>query len=164
MKSLHVTLNSIVHKLGLACEFEAHAHSMWCYLKDTKMLLSLCDILKTMNARVCMITAYAKEDDHELVYHFDIDGETLNLKLHLIGNELPSITPYFKSADWTERELSELYGLTLLGHPNPRRLFLDESLKENILAEFVPLSSAMNGSVGKTLWDKVQAAQGESHE
>ena len=160
MHSLYLKLTQKVHDLTIACEFEEHTHGIWAYVENTDALLQLAPLLKTLNARVCMITAYQKEEAHELVYHFDIEGTALNVKLHLEGTNLPSITPIFKSADWTERELSELYGITLTGHPNPKRLFLDESLKENILATYVPLSSAMNGSVSHALWREVKAEQG----
>lgn len=160
MKSLHVKLNDITKTLALPCHFESNKDSLWCEINDTNLLLQLAQILQTMNARVCMITAYEKEEGHELVYHFDLNGVMLNLKLRISDKSVPSITPLFKSADWTERELSEIYGITILNHPNPKRLFLDEAIKESVLAEYYSLSFAMSGKVSQELWSHVKAAEG----
>lgn len=160
MKSLHVKLNEITKTLALRCHFEPNRDSLWCEIDDKTLLLQLAQILQTMNARVCMISAYEKEDRHELVYHFDLNGVMLNLKLRIADKSVPSITPLFKSADWTERELSEIYGIAILNHPNPKRLFLDESIKESVLAEYYSLSSAMSGKVSQELWGRVKAEEG----
>jgi NADH-quinone oxidoreductase subunit C len=162
MKSLHVKLNDALNTLKLGCHFNAQGDSLWCEIDDKKLLLQLAEILQTMNARVCMITAYQKDEAHELVYHFDLDGMMLNVKLYITDKSVPSITPLFKSADWTERELSEIYGIAILNHPNPKRLFLDEAIKEAVLSEYYSLSSAMSGKVSQALWSRVKAAEGSN--
>ncbi|WP_333803902.1 NADH-quinone oxidoreductase subunit C [Sulfurospirillum sp.] len=163
MKSLHVKLNDITKSMALRCHFEPNCDSLWCEIDDKNLLLQLAEILQTLNARVCMITAYAKDDEHELVYHFDLNGVMINLKLHIMDKRVPSITPLFKSADWTERELSEIYGIAIENHPNPQRLFLDEAIKESVLNEYYSLSSAINGKVSESLWNRVKAEKGVIH-
>jgi len=163
MKSLHVKLNDVLSTLKLGCHVDAQGNSLWCEIDDKALLLSLAEILQTMNARVCMITAYQKVEAHELVYHFDLDGIMINVKLHITDKSVPSITPLFKSADWTERELSEIYGIAILNHPNPKRLFLDEAIKEDVLKEYYSLSSAMSGKVSQALWNRVKAEEGVLH-
>lgn len=164
MKSLHVTLNEATQSLVLCCQFESDHDSLWCEICDKNLLIQLAEILQSMDARVCMITAYALQEAYELVYHFDVKGEMVNIKLHINDKSVPSITPLFKSADWTERELCEIYGIAILNHPNPQRLFLDESIKDDVLKEYYSLSSAMNGAVSKDLWEKVKAEKGTTHE
>lgn len=163
MKSLHENLTTITQKLGLSCHFEAHHESLWCELSDKTLFFQLAEIFQTLNARVCMITAYTKDDAHELVYHFDIEGIMINVTLRILDSCVLSITPLFKSADWTERELSELYGIQLLNHPNPKRLFLDETIKENVLKEYYTLSSMMNGRVSESLWNAVKTHKETAH-
>ena len=68
---------------------------------------------------------------------------------------VPSITPLFANADWHEREMMELYGIQVTGHPNPTRLFLDEELDAGILNEAVPLSIMMNGACTTDLWERI---------
>jgi len=163
MKALHVKLNEITQALHIPCSFNVSKESLWAEIDEKETLLQLSEILETMNARVCMITCYTKEDAHEIVYHFDLNGIMLNLKLAITDKSVPSITPFFKSADWTEREMSELYGIALLNHPNPKRLFLDESIKESVVKEYFSLSTAMSGKVSEELWNKVKASQEVRH-
>jgi Ni,Fe-hydrogenase III component G len=59
------------------------------------------------------------------------------------------------NADWHEREMMELLGVSITGHPNPTRLFLDEELDAGILNEVVPLSVMMNGASTTDLWEHI---------
>ena len=154
MTPLLITLNQISTSLGAS--FTESQGSYWCEVETHQILFRIAEAIKTLPSRVCMITCHEVDGEHDLLYHFDVDGVNVNIKLHIVEKEILSLTPLFKSADWTERELSELYGLKLINHPNPKRLFLDEALKENILPEYIPLSAAMNGSVSKQLWDNVK--------
>jgi Ni,Fe-hydrogenase III large subunit/Ni,Fe-hydrogenase III component G len=43
----------------------------------------------------------------------------------------PSLTPMMPAAHWYEREISDLFGLTPVGHPDPRRLVFHESFPPN---------------------------------
>ncbi|NNL85465.1 MAG: NADH-quinone oxidoreductase subunit C [Myxococcales bacterium] len=43
--------------------------------------------------------------------------------------EIDSISAVFPAADWLEREVFDLYGVRFLGHPNLRRILLDESFR-----------------------------------
>ena len=40
--------------------------------------------------------------------------------------ELPALTPAVPAVNWQEREIQDLFGLTLVGHPNPRRCALHD--------------------------------------
>jgi Ni,Fe-hydrogenase III component G len=66
----------------------------------------------------------------DLVYHFDFShqekGLHLALKIKLPRKKpvIDSITEIAWSANWAERELMDLMGITFTGHPDPRKLFL----------------------------------------
>jgi Ni,Fe-hydrogenase III component G len=128
---------------------------IWMKLKDKQEILFVAKIIKDFGGRCIIITAYKNEEYHNLVYHFDIDGIVINVEIELINDVVDSITPILKSADWAEREIKEMQGIELLNHPNPKRLFLDESIDEGILDEYIPLSSAMRGAATNSMWERV---------
>jgi len=138
----------------------------WVKLCDPKSLLAVAPLLAESGARLMTATAYrndkyARVEGREIAYHFDLDGVALTVTVCLLDTppRVPSITPWFKNADWNEREFVELYGIVLEGHPNPRRLFLDKSLDAAMLDRLVPLSTMMNGASTSTLWEKVFAGK-----
>jgi NADH:ubiquinone oxidoreductase subunit C len=65
-------------------------------------------------------------EDVEVVYFvrsFSRDEE-LRVRMHVAyGGELPSIFSVYRAVLYPERELAEMFGLVLTGHPNPKRLF-----------------------------------------
>jgi len=104
-----------------------------------------------------IVIGFARIEGREIAYHFDLDGVVLTVTT-CVDNEppmVPSITPWFKNADWNEREFMELYGIKVENHPNPRRLFIDKDLDAGQLDKLIPLSTMMNGASTKTLWEKV---------
>lgn len=40
--------------------------------------------------------------------------------------ELPSTVPVYRAAQWHERECAEMFGITFLGHPDPRHILLPD--------------------------------------
>lgn len=42
------------------------------------------------------------------------------------GEEVPSVVGIWKSANWLEREVFDLYGVRFANHPNLRRIMLDD--------------------------------------
>lgn len=55
-------------------------------------------------------------------------GERLEVNTHVNDPEptLPSVYSLWNAADWTEREVYDMYGITFSGHPNFKRLLLPE--------------------------------------
>lgn len=138
----------------------------WLRLHSPADMARLAPVLVEVGARLMTITAYridkfARLEGREIAYHFDIEGLAITVTLSLAESEprIPSITRWFANADWHEREFSELYGITIADHPNPRRLFLDKELDAGVLDRLVPLSTLMNGASTNTLWEKVFAGK-----
>lgn len=44
--------------------------------------------------------------------------------------EIDSVTPVWNAANWHEREIAELFGMTFKNHPDPRPIFLHEDWDE----------------------------------
>jgi NADH-quinone oxidoreductase subunit C/D len=68
------------------------------------------------------------ESDFTVVYHLlSYDrNEDIRIKVPLVGETtvVPTITNIWKSANWYEREVWDLFGITFDGHPNLRRILM----------------------------------------
>lgn len=53
--------------------------------------------------------------------------------------QLPSACPLWKSADWLEREVFDMFGISFTGHPDLRRILLPEEFTAHPLRKDYPL-------------------------
>lgn len=160
----------------------------WCVLARADDLLSVGQLAKRINARLSTITVFQpkaaavpkpKEGEapapvptflggtpqdgktYEIDYHFDIDGDTLTVVAHVAaGGSIDSLTPLYRAADWPEREMMELYALVVRNHPNPKRLFIDESIEPAVFERLIPYSTLVNSAASKSIWEKIMAQTG----
>ena len=78
---------------------------------------------------------------YEIDYHFDLGGDTLTVIAYVAASgSIASLTPYFRPADWPEREMMEMYSIAIPDHPDPRRLFIDPSIDKAVLERPIPYS------------------------
>ena len=68
-------------------------------------------------------------------------GERLVVKTHLNlpEVELPSVYALWKSADWMEREVYDMFGITFAGHPDLRRILMPDEFTAFPLRKDYPL-------------------------
>jgi NADH-quinone oxidoreductase subunit C len=68
-------------------------------------------------------------------------GERLIVKTHvnLSDPQLPSVYPLWRSADWMEREVFDMYGIKFAGHPDLRRILMPEEFTAFPLRKDYPL-------------------------
>jgi NADH:ubiquinone oxidoreductase subunit C len=139
----------------------------WCKFDNSSDITDIAEIVAGFKGRVMTISALLKPGDDtskdvEINYHFYFEGVNCTVSITLPGDnrEVKSITPILKSADWHEREMQELFKVKVQGHPNPKRLFLDEGINLDADA-MVPLSAAMNGTSTSTLWERVMNSIGK---
>jgi Ni,Fe-hydrogenase III component G len=162
--------NAVTKALGPGAVYwsgDAHKNAFgWVKLCDPEALKLVAPALAQAGARLMTVTAYRNDkfsriEGREIAYHFDLEGVVLTVTACVDSEppKVPSITPWFQNADWNEREFTELYNIEVVGHPNPRRLFLDQELDGDILDRLVPLSTMMNGASTTTLWEKVFAGK-----
>ena len=83
------------------------------------------------------------EEGMALKYHLYSfrHGHTLQITVPTSNGHphVPSITGSHGSADWHEREASEMFGFVFDGHPNPKNLLLEEDLHIHPLLKAHPL-------------------------
>lgn len=82
------------------------------------------------------------QERFELVYLFySLERHTwLRLKT-TTDAEAPSITPIIPGANWYEREVFDLFGISFSGHPEPRRIMLPDDWQGHPLRRTEPLGS-----------------------
>jgi NADH-quinone oxidoreductase subunit C len=68
-------------------------------------------------------------------------GERVNVKTVLNEPDLtlPSAFPLWKGADWMEREVYDMYGITFAGHPDLRRILMPDAFTSYPLRKDYPL-------------------------
>jgi NADH-quinone oxidoreductase subunit C len=68
-------------------------------------------------------------------------GERLIVKTFLNPPDLrlPSVYPLWRSADWMEREVYDMFGITFAGHPDLRRILMPEEFTAYPLRKDYPL-------------------------
>lgn len=95
------------------------------------------------------VFAYAKEDKFLVI-------ETR------VGEKDPlffSLTPFLPQANWFEREIQDLFGLTAKGHPDPRPLVLHENWPKGIFPlrkDFKEKKISPPRAEGEYLFDRVE--------
>ncbi len=55
------------------------------------------------------------------------------------GEAMPTIVPLFRSADWAEREIFDMFGIVFAGRPDLRRVYLPEDFAGHPLRKDFPL-------------------------
>ena len=68
-------------------------------------------------------------------------AERLILKTHVNDPDpvLPSVYPLWKSADWLEREVYDMFGIKFAGHPDLRRILMPDEFTSFPLRKDYPL-------------------------
>ncbi|MFB0920586.1 MAG: NADH-quinone oxidoreductase subunit C [Oscillospiraceae bacterium] len=158
-----------VDKKGVVCG--------WCRLDEADDIYSVAEAVKSFSGRVMTISplntpnvipgqapgnssdeAPKNEEPVKVVINYHFYFQTLNLTVCITlpddRRAVKSITPVLISADWHEREMRELYNIDVQGHPNSKKLFLDESIHMTDHT-MIPLSEALKGASTSTLWEKI---------
>jgi NADH-quinone oxidoreductase subunit C len=94
-------------------------------------LLELLAWLKSENFNYfSFVTAVDRKTHFELFYHLaNIEsGEKVLVRTEVEREDstVPSVVSLWKGADWQEREVYDLFGITFEGHPNLKRILLPE--------------------------------------
>ena len=123
-------------QLTLDAEVE-NLYSIILFLKTDKkcMFRQLIDIAGVDNPD--------NEKRFRIVYFFLSHEKNLRISININVNEktsVPSITKIFPSANWMEREVFDMYGISFIGHPDLRRILTDYGFKGYPLRKDFPLT------------------------
>jgi NADH-quinone oxidoreductase subunit C len=83
----------------------------------------------------------AKEKRFQLIYHFLSMTENKRCKIITSVSDqetVSSVTPVFECANWFEREIFDLFGITFSSHPDLRRILTDYGFEGHPLRKDFP--------------------------
>jgi NADH-quinone oxidoreductase subunit C len=112
-------------------------------------IASLCGFLKYDQGfvRLSTVTAvdrYPAEPRFEVVYHLhSVEHKRrirLKCRLHSSEPEINSVTQVWRSANWYEREVFDLFGIRFRNHPNLKRIMLPEEWEGHPLRKDYPVT------------------------
>ena len=112
-------------------------------------LVETCRFLKDnlQFERLSTVTAvdrYPSEPRFEVVYHLQSIArkERVRLKCRLSGDspEIDSATVVWRSANWFEREVFDMFGILFRNHPDPRRILMPEAWEGHPLRKDYPIA------------------------
>lgn len=112
-------------------------------------IVSVCGFLKYDRkfVRLSTVTAvdrYPAEPRFEVVYHLhSIEPcQRLRLKCRVRGEDpvIESVVSVWRSANWYEREVFDLFGIQFVGHPDLRRIMLPDDWQGHPLRKDYPIA------------------------
>jgi NADH-quinone oxidoreductase subunit C len=105
------------------------------FLKDQQQFVRLADLTA--------VDCYTREPRFEVIYHLHSieKNQRLRLKCRLpeAAAEVDSIICVWRSANWHEREVFDLFGIVFRAHPNLRRIMLPEDWEGHPLRKDYPV-------------------------
>lgn len=130
-----IDIISVLTRLTGATAVEARRDGLWMAapLLDVRQMAG--DMYR-LGARLSTISAVAQSTgETEIIYHYLLNRQAINIKVQTKNNALPSITPMVPSANWIEREIHDLYNVNFIDHPNLARLIRPRQLKNGLFRE-----------------------------
>ena len=92
---------------------------------------------------VAGVDYHPQEPRFGISYHLYsmLHNRFLRLKVYLPNEDprVPSVTPVFPSANWSEREVYDLFGVVFDGHPDLRRILMPDGWDGHPLRKDYPL-------------------------
>jgi NADH-quinone oxidoreductase subunit C len=120
---------------------------------------------------VCLIDITAvdwpsRERRFDVVYHLLSPRKNLRVRIKVETDEttpVPSVIDVFPGANWFERELYDMYGVLISGHPDLRRLLTDYGFDGYPLRKDFPLTGFVevrwDDELKRVVYDPVRLAQ-----
>ena len=117
-------------------------------------ILAVCDHLKNKDrfirlVAVTCVDRYPAEPRFEVIYHLHsmprpgvtTEDERLRLKARVGGAapEIDSVFSIWRSADWYEREVFDLFGVNFRNHPNMKRILMPDDWQGHPLRKDYPV-------------------------
>ena len=139
---------ALVERFGTAIESGTLEHEQTILYITTASIVAVCTFLRDEHEfnRASSVTAldwYPQEPRFEVVYllHSIKNNARLRLKCRLSGENptVDSVTSVWPGANWYEREVLDLFGITFTNHPDPRRIMMPDDWEGHPLRKDFPI-------------------------
>lgn len=101
----------------------------------------------------------ARRARFEVVYHLYSLSKNCRVRIKVpvsASDVLPSATRLWKTADWLEREIWDMFGLRFEGHPNLKRILTHHEFVGHALRKDYPVKRRQPLSSNDTLMDEME--------
>jgi NADH:ubiquinone oxidoreductase subunit C len=122
------------------------------WVRDGKDLLIVVKMLRTDDTikadYLSSLTAYDNKDKVDgpkrFVMVYNLYSTTTNVRIRVklavdLNEAVPTLTNEWAAANWLEREVWDLFGIPFAGHPNLRRIMMDERFTGHPLRKEYPI-------------------------
>ena len=93
-------------------------------------------LFEQLGARLAIATGADTRSGIEILYHFMVPRDhrmiTVRTLVKKTSLEIESIAVFLPAAEWIEREIYDLFGVTFTGHPDPRRILMADDWPEGV--------------------------------
>lgn len=135
----------INYRISVKEAYIEHTHLV--VIIDKSFLISCVKLLKDeleydMLMELSAIDYLASKGGYEVFYEFLSlsKHKRLRIKCFLAKDEyIESLTPYFDSANWSEREMYDMLGVKVTNHPNMKRIIMPDDWYDHPLKKTYPL-------------------------
>lgn len=115
---------TILHMLELESTAEHHADGFWVTVPDLD-IRELATLMRKHEVRFVTLTATPDGGGgYRMIYHWDADGDLLNIATTVSTGHLATISDIWPAADWVEREVRDYYALEFEGRTETPTLML----------------------------------------
>ena len=126
---------ALLPELPGATTLEPRADGLW-MVAPALDVIAMAELMRRLGARLCAITGLSlASGEAGIVYHYCLGSHSINLRTDTRHRALPSIAPLAPAADWSEREIADLYGVGFAGHPDLTRLIRPPSLPQGFFRD-----------------------------
>lgn len=100
-------------------------------------VLAMAALMHELGIRLGTITAVplSLHGETRILYHWVALTQFINIDTVTRNGSLPSLAPLVRAADWAEREIHDLFGVSFVGHPNPAPLLKPEGFDSGMLRQ-----------------------------
>jgi len=139
---------ALVERFGAAIESGTSQFDQTILYVSAANIVEVCEFLRAEHTfnRLSSVTAldwYPQEPRFEIVYllHSVKEASRLRIKVRLPGENptIDSVTSVWAGANWYEREVFDLFGVTFTHHPDLRRIMMPEGWEGHPLRKDFPI-------------------------